>query len=104
MLNIQKMMQQAQAMQHKLQELQEKFKDIIVHGEAGGLVKVTMSCDGRVHKIDISDSALSDKETLEDLVTAAVNSATKAREERIQGETKTAMEALGMPADAKLPF
>jgi len=34
-MNIQKMMQQAQQMQFKLQELQEQFKDIEVNAEAG---------------------------------------------------------------------
>lgn len=104
-MNIQKMMQQAQEMQFKLQELQEQFKDVEVHGEAGGgLVKVLMTCDGRVRNIDIDQSVQEDKETLEDLIVAAVNTATQAREARVQEETAKAMKELGLPADAKLPF
>ena len=53
-MDFQKMMKQAQEMQYKLQEVQEKLKDIEVEAEAGGgLVKVTMSCSGKVLKIDI---------------------------------------------------
>jgi DNA-binding YbaB/EbfC family protein len=104
MINIQKMMQQAQQVQFKMQELQEKLKEIDVHGEAGGLVKVVMSCDGRVKSIDIDPSAVEDKETMEDLVVAAVNNAGEAREERVQQETAAIMENMGLPADAKLPF
>lgn len=104
-MNIQKMMQQAQQMQHKLAELQEKFKDILVEGEAGGgLIKVVMSCDGRVRSISIDDSIKDDKETMEDLITAGVNNATEAREARIQEETASAMESMGLPADTQLPF
>ena len=45
MLNIQKMMQQAKLVQEKLEEIQEKLKDIDVSGASGdGLVRVTMSC------------------------------------------------------------
>lgn len=105
MINIQKMMQQAQQVQFKMQELQEKLKDIDVSGEAGsGLVKVVMSCDGRVKSIDISDGASEDKETMEDLVVAAINNATEAKEEKVQEETAAIMEDMGLPADAKLPF
>lgn len=105
MINIQKMMQQAQQVQFKMQELQELLKDIEVNGEAGGgLVKVLMTCDGRVKAIDVSEGAIEDKETMEDLIVAAVNNATEAKEERVQEETAKIMEGMGLPADAKLPF
>ena len=105
MMNIQKMMQQAQQMQMKLQEMQAKFEDIEVGAEAGaGLVKVRMSCDGKLRALDIDPSLLSDKETLEDLVIAAVNNAGKAKDQKIQEETQKVMEELGMPAGTKLPF
>lgn len=104
MINIQKMMQQAQQVQFKMQELQEKLKDIEVSGEAGGLVKVVMTCDGRLKAIDIDPAAGEDKETMEDLVVAAVNNATEAKEAKVQEETAAIMEGMGLPADAKLPF
>lgn len=105
MMNIQKMMQQAQVMQQKLAELQEKFKDLIVEGESGsGAVKVSMACDGRVKTLEVDEAVEEDKETRNDLIIAAINNATEAKEARIQDETKKEMEALGLPADTPLPF
>jgi nucleoid-associated protein EbfC len=107
MINIQKMMQQAQKMQFKLQELQEKFKEMFVQGEAGGgVVKITMSCAGHLQKIDIDRSVLSPdgKEMIEDLIIAAHNNAIEAKEDLIKTESAKMMEELGMPKDQQLPF
>jgi len=110
MFNMQKMMKQAQEMQFKLQEVQEKLKDIEVQGESGGgLIKVTMTCAGKVVNVSIDDSLMaSDKETLEDLIAAAMNTANDIKDEKIKTETQAMMESLGLPADAAagggLPF
>lgn len=107
MFNVQKMMQQAQQMQFKLQEMQEKFKDIEVTGESGGgLVKATINCVGQLRKLEIDPSLLNadDKETLEDLVIAAVNNANAAKDERVQAETKAMMREMGLPEDTELPM
>ena len=74
MINIQQMMQQAQQAQFKIQEMQEKLKDIDVEGEAGGgLVKVVMSCAGEVKSLTIDPSIMDDKETAELYVPVGVN-------------------------------
>lgn len=105
MLNFQKMMQQAQQMQFKLQEMQEKLADIEVDGQSGGgMVKVRMTCKGDVRALDIDPSLLGDKETLEDLIIAAFNNAHEAKEERIKQETAQMMQSMGLPAGAQLPF
>ena len=109
MMNIQKMMQQAQEVQVKLQQMQEKMKDVDVEGEAGGgLVKVNMSCASIVKAVSIDPSLMDDKETLEDLLVAAVNNAGVARDEKVQAETQRMMQELGLPEDAAggggLPF
>ncbi len=110
MLDFKKMMEQAQQMQFKMQELQEKFKDIEVEGQAGGgLVKVTLSCTGVVKSIKIDDSLIKpdDREMLEDLVAAAVNQANEAREARVQEETQNLMGSAGLNPEAfgsGLPF
>ena len=105
MFNMQKMMKQAQEMQFKLQEMQEKLKDIEVDGEAGGgLVKVRITCAGKVVNISIDDSLLEDKETLEDLIAAAMNNANAARDERIKSETEGLMGGMGLPGDTQLPI
>ena len=107
MINVQKMMQQAQMVQQKLQEMQEKFRDIDVTGESGGgMVKVTMNCVGDVRGISIDPSVITpdDKETLEDLIIAAVNNAGDAKESRIQSETAEMMKSMGLPEGTELPF
>lgn len=107
MINIQKMMQQAQQVQFKLQEMQEKFKDMNVTGESGGgMVKVSMTCAGEVKSIEIDPSLIKadGKEVLEDLVTAAINNANEAKEARIKSETQKMMESMGLPKDQALPF
>ena len=105
MLNFQKMMQQAQQMQFKLQEMQEKLVDIEVEGASGGgLVKVRMNCKGDVLALDIDASLLGDKDTLEDLVIAAFNNVNAAKEERIKQETADMMQSMGLPAGGQLPF
>ena len=103
MMDFRKMMEQAQQVQFKLQEMQEKFKDVEVEGESGGgLVKVRMSCAGHLLGIDIDKSLMGgeDKETVEDLIVAAVNNSLDAKDSRIQDETKKMMEAMGLPTDA----
>lgn len=105
-MNFQKMMQQAQQMQFKLQEMQEKLGDIEIEGEAGGgMVKVRMSCKGEVISLDIDPAVISadDKETMEDLIVAAVNNANTAKDERVKAETQAMMESMGLPPGTQLP-
>ena len=102
MFNMQKMMKQAQEMQFKLQEMQEKLKDIEIEAEAGGgLIKIRMTCSGKATGLDIDQSLLADadKETLEDLLTAAINTANEVKDARIKEETKSLMEGMGLPAE-----
>jgi DNA-binding YbaB/EbfC family protein len=98
-MDFKKMMEQAQQMQFKLQELQEKFKEIFVEGvSGGGLVKVVMSCAGIVKTIDIDTSLLvaDEKEATEDLIVAAMNNANLAREKRVQQESQSIMGGMGL--------
>lgn len=99
MFDMQKMMQQAQQMQMRMQELQEKFKDIEVTGQSGGgLVQITINCTGIVQNVDIDASLLSadNKEILEDLITAAMNQANESREDRVQKESQQMMLDVGI--------
>lgn len=99
MFNMQKMMKQAQEMQARLQEVQEKLKDIEVEAEAGGgLIKIRMTCAGKATGLDIDESLIgSDKETLEDLLIAALNTVNDVKDEKIKTETRKMMEGLGLP-------
>lgn len=71
-------MAQVKKMQAEMTKAQEELANTIVSGSAGGgTVTVDVSCDQRVKRIRIDREAVDpdDVETLEDLVTAAVNDA-----------------------------
>ena len=107
MLNIQKMMQQAKLVQEKLEEIQEKLKDIDVSGASGdGLVRVTMSCANVVRSVTIDPSLLNagGKDMLEDLVVAAINNAGEAKDVRVKEETRKMMDSIGVDENTKFPF
>lgn len=107
-MNIQKMMEQARVMQQKMQEMQEKLGHTEVSGTAGGgMVSVVMTCKGEVRKVSIAPEIInpSDKETLEDLVMAAMNTARANADGTLADETRKMMQELGLPANMEgLPF
>jgi hypothetical protein len=106
-MNIQKMMQQAQTMQTKMQELQEQLAEVEVDGASGGgMVTITMTCKGDVRKVKIDPSIVNpdDIETLEDLVAAAVNSARLKADETIAEETQKMMNEMGLGGNTGMPF
>lgn len=100
-MNIQEMMKQAQVMQQRMQEMHEKLGQMEVEGQAGGgLVEITMTCRGEVRRVGIAPEVIraEDKETLEDLVMAAVNQARENADNTLAEETKRMMQEMGLPA------
>ncbi|GAB2683918.1 YbaB/EbfC family nucleoid-associated protein [Aliiglaciecola sp. 3_MG-2023] len=99
-------MKQAQQMQERMQKSQEELASIEVTGESGaGLVKVTMTCNHNVRRVDIDPSLMEDdKEMIEDLVAAAINDAVR----RVQETTKEKMGdvtgGMPLPPGFKMPF
>lgn len=78
MLNIQGLMKQAQVMQKKMQEAQEKLAGEEVTGtSANGLVSVVLNGKSEMRKISIDKSLVdgSDIDMLEDLILVAYNDA-----------------------------
>lgn len=93
------LMKQAQEMQKNMQKAQEEIASMEVLGEAGGgMVKVTMTGKHELVKVEIDDSLMDDKEMLEDLFAAAVNSASRRVEEVTQDKMG------GLTAGMKMPF
>ena len=102
-----KMMKAAQEMQGKMAELQDELARTVVVGEAGaGLVKARCTAKGEVTGLDIDPSILvaSEKEVVEDLILAAIKDAQLKGAARNQQEMQKLTQALGLPADMKLPF
>lgn len=100
------MMKQAQQMQAKMQQAQEDLAKIEVVGEAGaGLVKVTMTCNHNIRRVEVDDALMEDdKEMLEDLVAAAMNDAVRRVQETSKEKMGDVTGGMGLPPGFKMPF
>ena len=100
-----KILQQAQQMQGKLQQMQDELQHRVVHGSAGGGL-VTVEADGRGQvkkvKLDASLAGQTDTEMLEDLIVVAVNDAQKKATELAQEEMGKLTGGMNLPF--KLPI
>lgn len=107
MKNLANLMKQAQQMQSKMAEMQEKLSELEMDGVAGGgMVKVTMSGKHDIRGVKIDPSLLTpeDAEVLEDLIMAAANDAKAKVEEAVQEKMKDVTGGLDLPPGMKLPF
>jgi DNA-binding YbaB/EbfC family protein len=104
--NMNDIMQQAQAMQEKMQKAQEEISNLSVTGESGaGMVKITMTGRHDVKKVFIDGALLKeDKEILEDLIAAAVNDAVRRIEHATQEKMSALTGGLKLPPGFKMPF
>ncbi|MCH8538785.1 MAG: YbaB/EbfC family nucleoid-associated protein [Alkalimonas sp.] len=100
------MMKQAQAMQEKMQKVQEEIANMEVTGESGaGLVKVTMTGSHSVKRVHIDESLMDDdKEMLEDLVAAAINDAVRRVEDTNREMMAQVTGGMQLPPGFKMPF
>lgn len=100
-------LQMAANAQAELQKVQDNLEHVEVEGQAGGgLVKIRATAKGRILGVEIDESMLKaeEKETLEDLVTAAINDA-RANADQVAGEQMQQMTSgLALPPGMKLPF
>ena len=104
MLNIQGIMKQAQQMQRKMQETQEKLGQELREGTSGGnMVKVVLNGKSEMQSINIDKAALDDVEMLEDLIKAAYNDAHQKIDEMMAEGMKEATGGVGL-GGLKLPF
>jgi len=99
------LMKQAQEMQKNMQAAQDEIAKMEISGEAGGgMVKVVMTGKHELVKVEIDDSLMDDKEMLEDLVAAAVNSAARRVEETTQEKMGGLTGGMDLPPGMKMPF
>jgi nucleoid-associated protein EbfC len=105
--NLGQMLQQAQEMQAKMEEMQLALEAMEVEGVAGGgLVRVTLNGKGELKSLDIDPSLFSseDKEVVEDLIVAAHGEAKAKAEQKIKDEMAQMTGGLDLPPGMKLPF
>jgi nucleoid-associated protein EbfC len=86
-MNIQKMMQQAQAMQNRVKAELEALR--VEGSSGGGLVRIEMSGEKEIVSVRIDPSAVDpqDVETLQDLILAALRDAGRQADEAVQKKT-----------------
>jgi len=107
MVNMNQIMKQAQAMQKKVTDMQEKLATQEFTGVAGGgLLSVVVNGKGELLKVTIDPTLVEkdDVEVLEDLIVAAYKDAKKKADESTEGAMSGVMSGMGLPADFKLPF
>ena len=103
-----KLMKQAQEMQARMTETQERIATIEAEGSAGaGMVKAVASAEGALKSLAVDPSLLDgshEREVLEDLIVAAVNDAARRAREAGQAEMAKITEGLALPPGLKLPL
>ena len=103
-----KLMKQAQEMQSKMAEAQERMTAIEAEGSAGaGMVKAVASAQGELKSLRVDSSLLDgshEREVLEDLIVAAVNDAARKAREAGPAEMAKVTEGLALPPGMTLPF
>lgn len=96
-MNIQKMVQQAQQMQDRLQK---QMAEMTIEATAGGGM-VTVAVSGHKHllrvKIDPEVVSKDDVDMLQDLIVAAVNDAHRKVDEALASQMKGMMGGIGIP-------
>jgi nucleoid-associated protein EbfC len=101
------LMKSMQQMQAKVADAQKKMEELTAEGQAGaGMVKVTLSGDGRLVSVVIDPSLMvaGEQEILEDLLKAAFEDGRKKIEAGRAGMEKGLMDGLPLPPGFKLPF
>ena len=107
MKNLDEILNMAGNVQAEFEKAQAGLDSIEVEGASGGgLVTVKASAKGRIIGVSIDESLLvpSEKQMLEDLVTAAFNDARTKADAASQAEMSRLTAGLPLPPGFKLPF
>lgn len=107
MKQLMQMMKQAQELQGRMAEMQERLAQHEITGQAGGgLVRVTLNGKGEMQSISIDPSLIKPDEQviLQDLIVVAFRDA-KGKLENFMAEQMAQMTGgMNLPAGLKLPF
>lgn len=107
MKNLGNMLKEAQKLQSRMAEMQEKLAEVEINGSAGGgMVVVTLNGKGEMRQVKIDPSLLepNEVEILEDLIVAANNDAKVKVESHLQEEMSKMTGGMNLPGGMKLPF
>jgi DNA-binding YbaB/EbfC family protein len=101
------MLKQAQEVQTRMQQMQERLAGIEIEGTAGaGMVKITLTGKGELRRVKIDPSLFKpdDAEVVEDLIVAAHADARGKLDARLQEEMAKITGGLNLPPGISLPF
>ena len=107
MNNFNNMIKQAQDLQKKMAEAQEKVETLEAEGiSGGGIVKITINGKNNVTSVNIDETAIdkNEKEILEDLIVAAFNDARDKIQRKIADEMSSLTGGIKLPPGMKMPF
>jgi DNA-binding YbaB/EbfC family protein len=107
MKNLGQMLKQAQAMQSKMAEMNDRLAAAEVEGAAGGgLVKILLTGKGDMKRVAIDPKAVdpNDVAMLEDLLIVAYNDAKAKVDALTADEMQKVTGGLSLPGGLKLPF
>jgi DNA-binding YbaB/EbfC family protein len=107
MPNFDDILKMAQNAQAELMKAQEGLDKVEVEGlSGGGLVRIRASAKGRILGVEIDESLLapSEKQMVEDLVTAAINDARAKADQVANAEMQKMTAGLPLPPGFKMPF
>tara|TARA_Y100001934_G_scaffold78771_1_gene97926 strand:- start:565 stop:888 length:324 start_codon:yes stop_codon:yes gene_type:complete len=107
MKNLGQLMKQAQEMQTKMAEMQQRLVDVEISGSAAaGMVTAVLNGKGEMRKMKIDPSLIvpEEAEVLEDLIVAAQNDARAKVDAYMQEETSKMMGGVDLPPGFKMPF
>lgn len=94
--------EKAKDMQENIKKMKDELDAKTFTGESGGgMVTVTMSGARKCKKIEVADICLQDKDMMQDLIVAAVNSVISKIEEEYKNELSNRS---GLPNMGDLPF
>lgn len=97
---MQNMMKKARKMQEEMQRVQEEVKQSTVDvAVGGGAVTLTMNGEKQITALKIAKDAIDpeDPEMLEDLITTAVNEASRKADEMAQKKMQSVTSGMGLP-------
>ncbi len=107
MKNLSQMMKQAQEIQDRMADVQDRLEMAVISGESGGgLVRVTLNGKGALKAIKIDPSLVdpTDTEILEDLIVAAHADGNAKVARYAEEEMSKVTGGISLPPGFKLPF
>ena len=95
--DIQQMMEQAKQMQEDMQREMQKIR--VTASAGGGVINVAMNGAKELLELKIDPEAVKggDVEMLQDLITAAVNEASRKADEAMKGQLGSKLGGMGLP-------